>query len=251
LGTIAQSQLQTGREDIAYEWSDAHRFSPAPRHRRRIVSAIISKIRFDSCLDAGCAQPYLLYDMYKRGKQVFGCDISHKVIEANRKDFPGVPFEVIDISAGVYPGGKKFDLVISSEVLEHVYDWRAAIKNLALMSNRYLLITVPSGKIYNIDKLVGHMRHYSSSELTLELEKYGFSVIFRKNWGMPFHSLYKYFINAIDYRKTYAHFALKPYGVFQKMVSQFLYFLFYFNDIFKSGSQLFILAKRTDKELSN
>ncbi|MFA5356661.1 MAG: class I SAM-dependent methyltransferase [Candidatus Omnitrophota bacterium] len=230
--------------DIAYEWSDAHRYSPAPRHRRRIIYNIIGKLEFDSCLDAGCAQPYLLSGFIGRGKRVSGCDISGRVIDKNRNDFPGANFEIVDISRSVYPGNKKFDLVISSEVLEHIADWQGAIRNLALMSGRYLLITVPSGKIYNIDRLVGHLRHYQAGELKEELEKNGFTVIYHKRWGAPFHSLYKYLINAAGYKKTYERFALRPYGPLKRLFSDILYVIFYFNDIFCRGSQLFMLAER-------
>lgn len=241
-------QSETGVNDTVFRWSDAHKFSPAPRHRRRIISNIIARIDFESCLDAGCAQPYLLEELRKKGKRVSGCDISEKVIEANRRDFPQIEFKAMDISCQGCPTDKKFDLVISSEVLEHVADWRSAVRNLALMSDRYLLLTVPSGKVHKMDRLVGHLRHYGSGDLKEELERNGFRVVFHKNWGMPFHSLYKNLINALDYKRTYARFALRPYGFFKKAFSQLLYFLFYFNDIFASGSQLFILAEKDNRK---
>lgn len=235
---------ETGFKDIAAEWSDAHKFSPAPRHRRRILLDILKKINYESCLDAGCAQPYLLEVLCGQNKQVFGCDISDKVIEVNRKRFPQAGFEVVDISKQTYPLSKKFDLVISSEVLEHIEDWRAGLRNLTLMSGRFLLITIPTGKIHKMDQLVGHIRHYTYEELKKEIEKNNFRVVFHKYWGMPFHTLYKYLINTFDYRKTYKHFAVQNYGVIKKIFSQILYLLFYFNDIFKSGSQLFILTQK-------
>jgi hypothetical protein len=235
-------------QDVSLEWKDAHKFSPAPRHRRRIIYSIIRRLEFVSCLDAGCAQPYLLDNLRRQGKRVYGCDISRKVIEANRRDFPNVEFEVVDISRETYPLDKKFDLVISSEVLEHIADWRQALANLALMSKRYLLITAPSGKVHKIDRLVGHLRHYGFQELRQELERNNFKVVFHKNWGEPFHSLYKHLINALGYKGTYAHFACRSYGFFEKLFSHFLYFLFYFNDIFPCGAQLFILAQRDNQK---
>jgi hypothetical protein len=235
-------------KNIAYAWQDVHRFSPAPRHRRRIILGILKKIEFNSCLDTGCAQPYLLEAISKRNIQVFGCDISDRVIQANKKNFPAAQFEDVDISKEVYPQGKKFDLVISSEVIEHIKDWQQAIKNLTKMSDRYLLITVPSGKVHNIDKIIGHFRHYGYEELKDEIEKNGFKVIFYKLWGMPFHSVYKYLINAFGYKRIYKNFGTSGYGVIKRIFSYCLYFLFYFNDIFKSGAQLFILAEKDDKD---
>jgi len=231
-------------KNIAFQWSDAHRFSPAPRHRRRIILNILKKLDFHSCLDTGCAQPYLLEVLLKEGKLAFGCDISDEVIRANKNTFPGMQFEEVDISKETYPFNKKFDLVISSEVLEHIEDWRSAVKNLIQMSRRYLLITVPTGKVHNMDRLVGHFRHYNYEVLRDEIEKNNFKVVFYKYWGMPFHAIYKYLISFGSYEKAYQGFAAKKYGITQKLISHFLYLLFYFNDIFHSGSQLFILGER-------
>jgi hypothetical protein len=233
-------------KNIAYAWQDVHRFSPAPRHRRRIILGILKKIEFNSCLDTGCAQPYLLEAISKRNIQVFGCDISDRVIQANKKNFPAAQFEDVDISKEVYPQGKKFDLVISSEVIEHIKDWQQAIKNLTKMSDRYLLITVPSGKVHNIDKIIGHFRHYNYEDLKNEIENNSFHIIFYKSWGIPFHTVYKYLINTFGYKKIYKKFAYKKYGIIEKIISSFLYFLFYFNDMFNSGLQLFILAEKNN-----
>jgi len=234
-----------GFKNIASEWEDAHLYSPSPRHRRRIISGIISKLEFDSCLDAGCAQPYLLMVLKDQKRNFFGCDISNKVIAVNKKLFPEAGFEEVDISKGVYPGNKKFDLVLSSEVLEHIEDWRSAVKNLATMSKKFLLITVPCGKTLNIDRMIGHLRHYKQDELKTELEKNGCRVILYRHWGFPFHTIYRYLINSgAYYKKIYKNFGSSRYGAMQKIISQILYYLFYVNDLFSFGEQLFIVAEK-------
>lgn len=231
-------------KNITMAWDDAHHFSPAPRHRRRLIRREIKKLEFETCLDAGCAQPFLLLYLYNQGKKVFGCDISDKVVAANRQLFPEAAFEEVDVSRAVYPGGKKFDLVISAEVLEHIKDWQTAVRHLCLMSRRYLLITVPSGKRYKIDNLVGHFRHYAGPELAAEIEKHDFRVIFQKYWGFPMHLLYKCLINSIAPGKIYSAYGTGRYGWFEKMVSQIIYLLFFVNDCFGFGQQLILLAER-------
>lgn len=230
--------------NIAVKWDDAHKYSPAPRHRRRIILKRLQKVTFQSCLDVGCAQPYLLKSLSQRGKTVFGCDISDKVISFNRNKFPNIKFEEVDISKEVYPNEEKFDVVISSELLEHIENWKVAVKNLCVMADKYLLITVPSGRIHKIDRIVGHIRHYQGYELADEIKKYGFYVVLFKRWGFPFHTIYKYLINLTDPEKVYESFATGSYSITKKLFSQFLYCLFYLNDIFGFGSQLFILAER-------
>ncbi|MEQ8171950.1 MAG: class I SAM-dependent methyltransferase [Candidatus Eremiobacterota bacterium] len=232
---------------IVVQWDDAHRYSPAPRHRRNIILDIIKKLDFSSCLDAGCAQPYLFEYLSHMNKELYGCDISDEVINSNSKYFTNAQFIKLDISKETYPKNKKFDLVITSEVLEHIEDWKSAIKNLTKMVDKYLLITVPSGKLHKIDKIVGHIRHYQGQELIAEIERYGFKIILRKYWGFPIHTFYKYAINIIAPETIYDNFAKKKYGFMKKAISYILYYLFYINNFFNSGAQLILLAQRCER----
>jgi SAM-dependent methyltransferase len=231
-------------KNIALAWSDAHQYSPAPRHRRRIVLKLLAGVCYDSCLDAGCAQPYLLASLSKAHKQCYGCDISDGIIEVNRRLLPEVTFAEVDISKATFPGHKTFDVVISCEVLEHIDDWRAALKNLVSMARKYILITVPSGKIYPIDEMVGHRRHFEGPELAAELDNCGMRIVRMKRWGWPVHSLYKYAINKFAAPQLYKEFAQSRYGCIQRIVSDCLHVIFFGNDLFNKGSQLFILAER-------
>jgi SAM-dependent methyltransferase len=235
---------QDAFKNITVFWDDAHKYSPAPRHRRRIIHGLLRKLEFETCLDAGCAQPHFLAGLQAQGKKVFGCDISDQVVASNRERLPQAGFEIVDIAKNVYPGNQRFDLVISSEVLEHIQEWQAALANLCRMSSRYLLITVPRGKVHRIDQIIGHRRHFSGPELAAAIEQQGFSVLTCRFWGFPLHSLYKILINGIAPEQIYASYGAGKYGFFQKLVSQILYGLFFFNDFFHSGQQLIILARR-------
>lgn len=205
----------------------------------------IESLEFKDCLDVGCAQPYLMEQILrKRSVALYGCDISEEVIQDNHQRFPWGEFRVIDIARQTWPGDRKFDMVICSEVLEHIDDWHLALINLARMSRRYLVITVPSGKVHKIDRHIGHIRHFEGSDLVDALRRLDLLPKRVKYWGFPFHSLYKHAINSIAYERVYESFAEQTYGFWKKAVSMFLYALFFANDLFSTGSQLLILAER-------
>lgn len=233
--------------EIAAKWDDPHHYSPAPRHRRRLILSMIKKLHFNECLDAGCAQPYLLEAVLNQFQvKGYGCDMSTQVIDDNKKRMPHCEFTVLNLEKEKWLDEKQFDLVISSEVIEHIVDWKSALKNLSDMTKKYLLITVPSGKIRPIDKKVGHYQHFAGEELVKEIEKHGLSCRRIVRHGFPIHSLYKRLINNIAPDKIYNSFHNgEKYSFSQKIISQIIYKLFFLNYLFFSGSQLFILAERT------
>lgn len=231
-------------EQITDEWEDSHRYSPAPRHRRRIILNMVKRLQYESVLDAGCAQPFLLEFFIQTGKKVYGCDISQNVIEKNRARLPNCIFESFDLCAQTYPAGQKFDLIICSEVLEHIENWRSALNNLMQMTNKYILITVPSGNIRYIDKKVGHIHHFQIEELIEELSKHNFSIVTTKKWGFPIHTLYKILVNRIFPENLFIEFSISTYSNKKIALSQCLFLLFFINDLFRHGEQIFILAKQ-------
>jgi len=231
-------------EGTTPKWDNVHRYSPAPRHRRRLVIKILDQLDFADCLDVGCAQPFLIEKLQKRKDiRVAGCDISEKVILSNKKLFPGVEFFVMDISK-TQPAGPRYDLVTCSEVLEHVENWQIALQNISRLCCRWLLVTVPLGKIHPIDRKAGHIIHFHGDELLNMMKELGFYPVYSQRWGFPFHSIYKYAINGIAPDKIYQSFGEANYGIWKRFVSTFLYGLFFVNDLFNSGSQFIALMEK-------
>ena len=225
-------------------WGDSHRYSPAPRHRRRLLHRWIDRLDFADVLDAGCAQPFLLREVLARhAAEGFGCDVSEEVIDANRSVLPGCRFRTLDLTAEAWPDGRRFDLVICSEVLEHLADWPAAVANLVKMTRKNLLITVPGGPLRTMDRTVGHLQHFRGPELIDELEKHGCRVARRLHWGWPMHSLYKATISTLSPAVLYDAFSGgRPYGPGKRLFSDLLVGLFFVNDLTRRGHQLLIHA---------
>jgi SAM-dependent methyltransferase len=235
-----------GLEDpvnVVHGWDEAHRLSPAPRHRRRLVVDIVRRLGVRDCLDAGCGQPYLLEALGRElGLETYGCDISDRVMEDSRGTPVAREFRVLDLSRETWPG-RDFDVVICSEVLEHIPDWTAAVANLARMARRYVLITVPTGRVRAMDRMVGHTQHFEGPELIAALGAAGCRPLMVRRWGFPFHSLYRAAISARAERVYDAFSGGDRYGPGRRLVSGALYRLFFANDLFRTGDELIVLAR--------
>lgn len=233
--------------EMTPSWSDAHRYSPASRSRYRLIIKMITDLDFKECVDVGCAQGFLIDKVSRiRSGRLLGCDISDIVIKENQKRYPRITFFTYDLTR---PNQKEkgYDLVICSEVIEHIEDWRCALTNLARMSRRYLLITVPSGRMRYLDKnLLGHVHHFKCEELVEALGYLGFIPITVRHWGFPFHTIYEYIINIMFPKKIYKLFAIGKYSWRKKIFSEAIYRLFYINDLFDCGCQLLLLAERRE-----
>jgi trans-aconitate methyltransferase len=231
-------------------WHDSHLYGPFPRWRRRIIRNIIKKLDVKTCLEAGCAQPFLMLDLKAMGIKMTGCDISVPVIEDNTKTYSDMDFFVTDLCSNMEMsrGRPEYDLVTCSEVLEHLPDYQKAIQNLCKLSKKYIIVTVPSGKRYPTDEALGHLRHYEPDMLIKPFEDNGFKTVRVMKTGFPFYSLYKRLINIGGGVALSKKYLFGRYGSFEKFVSNFVYLLFYFN-IFPFGNWLIILAQKKEIDI--
>lgn len=156
-------------------------------------------------LDLGCGNGTLSAGLIQRGYQVVGCDPSADGVAIAREQVPQGRFEV----CGVYDdpdmlGEKDFDLVVSEEVVEHLYRPSALpqFAHEALRPGGYLIVTTPYyGYLRNIVLSIfnrwdhhhtvwwdhGHIKLFSRKTLTRLLESQGFRVMaFRGAGNLPY-----------------------------------------------------------------
>lgn len=128
-----------------------------------IADATVHKERCQiRIFDAGCGNGAIAGRLLAQGFQVTGCDASEMGIAQAKEAYPEGCFEV----ASVYDDlpkrfGNDWDIVIASEVIEHLYNPRAFVKNaheLLLPQGKCILTTPYHGYLKNlVMSLVGKM----------------------------------------------------------------------------------------------
>jgi SAM-dependent methyltransferase len=230
--------------NVVAGWDDAHRYSPAPRHRRRLVIDLARDLGCRDVLDAGCGQPFLLADLRERlGLRCYGCDVSDRVMDDPAWAGVAEELRVVDLEREAWPGGRTFDLVVCSEVLEHIPDWRAALHHVVAMAGEHVLITVPGGRRREMDALVGHHRHFTVAEIADALRAEGCTPVLGRRWGFPVHTLYRWAISRAGAERLYGSFGTERYSRTQIALSDALYAAMFANDPFRRGDQVIVLAR--------
>lgn len=180
------------------------RYHPANRFRYHLLKTIVPRHSPAPrrILDVGCGDGSLLShirELFPRA-ELAGCDVSNEQIERNRRSIPGITFLAADASkpellerlAAI--GKLPFDLVTSSEVIEHVPDDRGLLENLArvVAQGGTIFVTTQSGRRYRMDReILGHLRHYQRDDLEELVRATGLEVVQTFNCGFPILSLQK------------------------------------------------------------
>jgi SAM-dependent methyltransferase len=111
----------------------------------------LNELKSDSPLriaEFGCGRGWLCGRLASLG-EVTGFDLSERAIENARSSYPGIEFHALDATRPIPPEYcHAFDLVVSSEVIEHVHDQQGYLGNISSMLKKggYLLLTTPNGR---------------------------------------------------------------------------------------------------------
>lgn len=230
--------------DIGWKlWSDMVRYYPSGVHRRRLVADWVAPLAPATILDAGCGPGHMLDYLRRRvpsAQHLVGVDHSSVTVAENRRRLPWGRFETVDLGVAALP--ERFELVVCSEVLEHIPDGEAGLAHLVAMTGRYLMLTVPTGPLYPLEAGFGHFRHYVLDELVRAVEKHGLTVRRAEAWGFPFMTAFKATANLMP-QQTMNTFGAGAWSWPKKAVGALLTGLFYLN-VPRRGPQLLLLAER-------
>lgn len=143
----------------------------------------IEGLNIETVLDVGCGEGFTLKKLEEKGigKKLLGIDSSKEAIDLGKKQYPSLDLNLGDIF-NIKAKDKSFDLVICTEVLEHLKEPDKAIRELKRVSKKFIILSVPHEpffKLFNFTqwgKDIGHINNWSlgsfkkllmSEELTL------------------------------------------------------------------------------------
>jgi len=177
-------------------------------------------------LEVGCGIGNLTGLLMSQGKVVVA-DVNEgylQIVEEKYRDHPNLK-GILAWDLGQLPPqnlNKPFETIVCSNVLEHVEDDGAVLKNLChlLPIGGRLIVLVPALKVlYNtLDRELGHFRRYNRKELTQKLTGNGLRICYLRYFNL--FGILGWFVNGTILRR---HLLLeRQVRIFDKMVPQFI-----------------------------
>jgi SAM-dependent methyltransferase len=178
----------------AHEWGTAPEFV-GPRHELRerlLLDLFLSGGPGMRVLNAGAGQGTFSLRLAKRGFDVTSVDASPAAV-AVLEERVGGDVAQADVTELPFADGR-FDAAVLGEVLEHVRDDAAALREVArvVRLGGVLAVSVPANpaRFGPSDRWAGHVRRYTKPLLVGVCEESGFGVARCVGWGFPVSALY-------------------------------------------------------------
>ena len=115
------------------------------KERERYILEILSKVKSnESFLDIGCSEGHFVEKM-KHCKKCVGIDVDEKYLENAKKRFAKGVFLKMNATKLDFKN-KEFDWILCTEVLEHIPNYKKALKEMSRVNKKFLLITIPLEK---------------------------------------------------------------------------------------------------------
>ena len=121
----------------------------------RNLLILISKKEVNSILDVGCGEGFTLNRLREKGigKKLEGLEYSKDAIALGKKTYPAIKITQGSIYELLYKDNS-FDLVLCTEVLEHLDEPEIALRELIRVSKKYLVVSVPNEPFFTFAQFV-------------------------------------------------------------------------------------------------
>lgn len=160
---------------------------------RNLIS-VFNKLNLENnikILDYGSGVGTVDFYFASKGFNIVGLEVSRKAIDISGKSAEAIGLNknihFYNINKKLY---SKFDVIICSEVIEHISNDYGLLKKLfGLLKKRgYLILSTPSinaplfrlNLLKGFDNEVGHLRRYEPIKLSCDLKKIGYRIILVK-----------------------------------------------------------------------
>lgn len=204
-------------ERISAEWSGFINSYDTSRRLEVMIEDFLGPTRVEgrSCLDAGCGLGEFTSRLSSMGpSDLWCCDISPALVEQVHNRVAGVHAFTADLlTLDTARDGRTFDVVVSSEVIEHTPDPELAVAQLcrAIKPGGYLVLSVPNHRwkwllyLAQTAKLRTRYQGYENwvrpADLIRWLEEGGMTVERREGIHLiPWHFLPRRLLRWIDRR---------------------------------------------------
>ncbi len=199
LKQVAKLPTAEELEDVYGEWSFNEKYKKYAKRKVYRWLFKLLKLRFlakgREFLDVGCNVGFACEGARKLGFNATGVELSHGAIKIAKELFPKCEFHSETIQ-NFAKQKRKFDVVLSSEVIEHLIDVKTFMDSLSSVTNSggFLYITTPDGARYTneIDFIhwnevcpPQHLAWFSKEHLITEFEKRGFEFMYEVKVKKP------------------------------------------------------------------
>jgi SAM-dependent methyltransferase len=193
-----------GSDDWNHHWNayaQSAALNPAQAYRRMLIFRALDLPGAEAgvrLLEIGSGQGDLSRELKERHPELdlVGLDLSETGVAIARQKVPNGIFFQQDLTQPltipeVYRRWATH--AVCSEVLEHLDDPLAALKNArqCIAPGGRLVVTVPGGPMSAFDRHIGHRRHFTPGVLETLLRDAGFEVVRLDGAGFPFFNVYR------------------------------------------------------------
>jgi 2-polyprenyl-3-methyl-5-hydroxy-6-metoxy-1,4-benzoquinol methylase len=154
----------------------------------RTLDELFAKAAPGSLLDVGCGEGVLTHKWAERiaPGRVVGIDLEDPAIQAEweKRRAPNLEYRMMKAESLPFGDGE-FDVATAIEVLEHVPDPEHTVSEMARVSSRHLLVSVPREPLWrglnmargaylrDLGNTPGHINHWSKRGFVQLLSRYG------------------------------------------------------------------------------
>lgn len=160
------------------------------RFNKRLIAFIYSCSGVKSIFDVGCGEGFTLALIQKAGinATLSGIDASKEALRLGKKEFPKLQLSEGDIYH-LKAKSRSVDLVLCTEVLEHLTDPISAIGELKRVARKYVIISVPHEPWFMLANFLRgkyltrwgnhpeHINHWSKAGIVHLVESQGLHIV--------------------------------------------------------------------------